>query len=215
MHRRLLTHALALLLALAGAAFAQQQVRVTGAHVDELGELPPDMRLGVFVADRGLAADEEILSVRMVAGTFDLAIRGDAAPDERQLRPLLSGSFPLAFMVGNEFVTDRDGVRFATAVLHPYQDRCGSGAFESLYDARYGTTIPELPDFGGFFNLVYVTAPIVLRATAAEFPLQRGWNFILSRFASGRLVYEVATELDIVIVTTGAGPGARELLPCP
>jgi hypothetical protein len=215
MQQRLLTYAFALLLALAGVASAQQQVRVTGAHVDELGELPADMRLGVFVAERGLAADDEVVSVRMVAGTFDLTIGGDVAPDERRLRPLLSGSFPLAFMVGNEFVTDRDGVRFATAVLHPYQDRCGTGRFEPLYDARYGTTIPELPDFGGFFNLVYVTDPIVLRATAAEFALQRGWNLIVSRFASGRLTYEVGTALDIVVVTTGVGPGVRELLPCP
>ncbi|MDA0700479.1 MAG: hypothetical protein O3A02_04665 [bacterium] len=214
MRRRLLTYAFALLLVLNGSTFAQQQVLITGAHVDELGELPPDMRLGVFVADRGLVADDEVASVRMVAGTFDLVVRG-VAPDERQLRPLLSGSFPLAFMIGNEFVTDRDGVRFATAVLHPYQDRCGSGAFDPLYDARYGTTIPELPDFGGFFNLVYVSGPIVLRATAAEFVLQRGWNLIVSRFASGRLVYEVGTELDIVVVTTGVGPGTRELLPCP
>jgi len=215
MHRRLLNHAFALLLALAGGvALAQQQVQVTGAHVDELGELPTDMRLGVFVADRGLAADNEVVSVRMAAGTFDLRI-GGVAPDERQLRPLLSGSFPLAFMIGNEFVTDRDGVRFATAVLHPYHDRCGTGTFDPLYDPRYGTTIPELPDFGGFFNLVYVTDSIVLRATAAEFPLQRGWNLVISRFQGGRMVYEVGASLDIVVVTTGPGPALRELLPCP
>jgi hypothetical protein len=214
MQRRLLTLASALLLAVAGSAFAQQQVRVTGAHVDELGELPADMRLGVFVADRGVAAEEEVTSVRMIAGTFELVI-GAVAPDERRLRPLLSGSFPLAFMIGNEFVTDREGVRFATAVMHPYHDSCGTGAFDPLYDQRYGTTIPELPDFGGFFNLVYVTDPVVLRATAAEFPLQRGWNLVISRFVDGRLTYEVGTELDIVIVTTGAGTTGRELLPCP
>ena len=214
MQRRLLTLASALLLAIAGSAFAQQQVRVTGAHVDELGELPADMRLGVFVADRGVAAEEEVTSVRMIAGTFELVIDA-AAPDERRLRPLLSGSFPLAFMIGNEFVTDREGVRFATAVMHPYHDSCGTGAFDPLYDLRYGTTIPELPDFGGFFNLVYVTDPVNLRATAAEFALQRGWNLVISRFVDGRLTYEVGTELDIVIVTTGAGTTGRELLPCP
>jgi hypothetical protein len=216
MRPRLLTYVFTLLLALVGttASAQTQQVRVTGAHVDELGELPADMRLGVFVVDRGLASDEEVVSVRMVAGTFDLTI-GNVTPDERQLRPLLSGSFPLAFMIGNEFVTDREGVRFATVVMHPYQDRCESGAFDPLYDPRYGTTIPELPNFGGFFNLVYVTDPIVLRATAAEFPLQRGWNAIVSRFVNGRLTYEVASTLDIVIVTTGPGPATRELLPCP
>jgi hypothetical protein len=213
MHRRLLTFAFALLLAVVGSASAQQQVRVTGAHADELGELPAAMRLGAFVADRGVAADEEVTSVRMIAGTFELVL--DAAPHDRQLRPLLSGSFPLAFMIGNEFVTDREGVRFATAVLHPYHDRCGSGAFDPLYDERYGTTIPELPDFGGFFNVVYVTDPVVLRATAAEFPLQRGWNLVISRFVDGRLTYAVGTELDIVIVTTGVSPSGREPLPCP
>jgi len=219
MPRRLPVLALALLIALTGAllggsALAQQQVRVTGVHLDELGDLPGDMRLGVFVAERGQASVDEVTSVRMVAGTFDLLIAG-VAPDERELRPLLSGSFPLAFMIGNEFVVDREGVRFATAVLHPYQDRCDSGAFDPLRDLRYATTIPELPDFGGFFNLVYVTDAVVLRATAAEFPLQRGWNLVLSRFQGGRLTYQVATSIEITIVTTGANPTAQELLPCP
>lgn len=217
MLRRVPVLALLLTIALAlagGGALAQQQVRVTGLHVDELGDLPGGMRLGAFVVDRGVVADEEVVSVRMVAGTFDLTIPG-AAPDERHLRPLLSGSFPLAFMIGNEFVVDREGVRFATAVLHPYQDRCDSGAFDPLRDVRYASTIPELPDFGGFFNLVYVSDPIVLRATAAEFALQRGWNLILSRFQAGRLVYEVATTIEIAIVTTGPSLGAQEPLPCP
>ncbi|MFU8889039.1 MAG: hypothetical protein ACNA8N_10605 [Trueperaceae bacterium] len=211
--------ALTLLLAIAvaafaGAAAAQQQVRITGVHVDELGDLPGDMRLGAFAVERGIAAEEEIASVRMVAGTFDLAL-GEAVPDDRYLRPLLSGSFPLAFMIGNEFVVDRDGVRFAVAVLHPYQDRCGGDAFDPLRDVRYASTIPELPDFGGFYNLVYVSDPIVLRATAAEFPLQRGWNLVLSRFDGGRLVYEVATAVELVVVTTGPTSDEQDLLPCP
>jgi len=214
MPRRAITLVLALLTSLVlGATFAQQQVRITGVHVDELGELPVDMRVGVFAADRGQVSDDEITSVRMVAGTFDLEIA--AAPDERRLRPLISGSFPLAFMIGNEFIADRDGVRFATAVVHPYQDSCGTEAFDARYDVRFGTTIPELPDFGGFFNLVYVSDPIVLRATAAEFVLQRGWNLVISRFEAGRLVYSVGRELDIVIVTTGANIGAGDRLPCP
>lgn len=200
--------------ALAGSAAAQQVVRITGVHTDELGELPGDMRLGVFAVERGIAAELEITSVRMVAGTFDLSTTG-VVPDERYLRPLLSGSFPLAFMVGNEFVADREGVRFAIAVLHPYHDRCGSDAFDSLRDVRYASTIPELPNFGGFFNLVYVSAPIVLRATAADFPLQQGWNLVLSRFQAGRLVYEVATAIDIAVVTTGATTNVQGLLPCP
>jgi len=211
--------ALTLLLAIAvaafaGAAAAQQQVRITGVHVDELGDLPGDMRLGAFAVERGIAAEEEIASVRMVAGTFDLAL-GEAVPDDRYLRPLLSGSFPLAFMIGNEFVVDRDGVRFAVAVLHPYQDRCGGDAFDPLRDVRYASTIPELPDFGGFYNLVYVSDPIVLRATAAEFALQRGWNLVLSRFDGGRLVYEVATAVELVVVTTGPTSDEQDLLPCP
>jgi hypothetical protein len=211
--------ALTLLLAIvaaafAGAAAAQQQVRVTGLHVDELGDLPGDMRLGAFAVERGIAAEEEITSVRMVAGTFDLVL-GDVVPDERYLRPLLSGSFPLAFMIGNEFVVDREGVRYAVAVLHPYQDRCGSDTFDALRDVRYASTIPELPDFGGFYNLVYVSDAIVLQATAAEFPLQRGWNLVLSRFDGGRLVYGVATTVDLVVVTTGPTGNAQDLLPCP
>lgn len=212
--RSVLALALTLALALVGAAAAQQQVRVTGLHVDELGDLPAGMRLGVFAVDRGIVADEEVASVRMVAGTFDLTIPG-AAPDDRYLRPLLSGSFPLAFMIGNEFVADREGVRYATAVLHPYEDRCDSGVFDPLRDVRYASTIPELPDFGGFFNLVYVSDAIVLRATAAEFSLRPGWNLVLSRFQGGRLVYEVATTIDIAIVTTGPSLGTQEPLPCP
>jgi len=200
--------------AFAGAAAAQQQVRITGVHVDELGDPPADMRLGVFAVERGIAADEEITSVRMVAGTFDLTI-ADEVPDERSLRPLLSGSFPLAFMIGNEFVVDREGVSYAVAVLHPYQDRCGSDAFDPLRDVRYASTIPELPDFGGFYNLVYASDAIVLQATAADFPLQRGWNLVLSRFDGGRLAYEVATSVDLVVVTTGPTSDTQDLLPCP
>jgi len=219
MLRRRLTSVLTLLLvvsavAVAGTAAAQQVVRITGVHTDELGDLPADMRLGVYAVERGIAAELEITSVRMVAGTFDLSTAG-VVPDERYLRPLLSGSFPLAFMVGNEFVVDREGVRFAIAVLHPYQDRCGSDAFDPLRDVRYASTIPELPEFGGFYNLVYVSDPIVLRATAADFPLQRGWNLVLSRFEAGRLVYEVATTIEIALVTTGATTDVQGLLPCP
>ena len=118
-------------------------------------------------------------------------------------------------MIGNEFVVDRDGVRFITAVLHPYQDRCQTDAFDPLRDVRYASTIPELPNFGGFFNLVYVSDPIILRSTPAEFVLQRGWNVILSKFEGGRMVYEVGTSLDITILTNGPTLGLQELLPCP
>ena len=87
MHRLLLALATTAAL-LAGAAFAQQQVRVTGVQIDELVELPPEMRLGVFL-DLGEGA-RELGSVRMVAGTFDLDTTG-LVPEERDLRVLVSG----------------------------------------------------------------------------------------------------------------------------
>jgi hypothetical protein len=212
MHRFRFAFVALILLAL-GAAFAQQQVRFSGVHQDELGDLPSGMRVGVFVAERGRVANEEVASFRTVAGTFDFALA--AVPADRFLRPLVSGSFPLAFMIGNEFVVDREGVRFATAVLHPYQDACGSAAFDALRDVRYGTTIPELPDFGGFFNLLYVTGPVLLRSTPAEFALPAGWSLILSRFEGGRVVYSVASELELTITTTGPNVLDGDLLPCP
>jgi hypothetical protein len=200
--------------AFSGLAFAQRSLTVNGIHVDDAGDLPGDMRLGLFAVQGGIAAQEELASVRMVASTFAFSISGETF-DERYLRPLASGSFPLAFMIGNEFVVDRDGVRFITAVLHPYQDRCQTDAFDPLRDVRYASTIPELPNFGGFFNLVYVSDPIILRSTPAEFVLQRGWNVILSKFEGGRMVYEVGTSLDITILTNGPTLGLQELLPCP
>jgi hypothetical protein len=198
----------------ASLAFAQRSLTVNGIHVDDAAELPGDMRLGLFAVQGGIAASEELDSVRMVAGTFALTIPG-TPPDERYLRPLVSGSFPLAFMIGNEFIASRDGVRFVTAVLHPYQDRCQSDTFDPLRDIRYASTIPELPNFGGFFNLVYVTDAITLRTTPKEFVLQPGWNVILSKFEAGRMAYDVGSSLDIIILTNGPTLGLQDLLPCP
>lgn len=219
MFRRLPAHSLLLWLALVALtfgsfSFAQRSITVSGIHLDDATNLPGDMRLGLFAVRGGAAASEEMASVRMVAGTYAFTISGDT-PDERYLRPLVSGSFPLAFMIGNEFVADRDGVRFTIAVLHPYQDRCQSDGFDALRDVRYASTIPELPNFGGFFNLVYVTDPIILRTTPAEFALQRGWNVVLSKFEGGRMAYEVGSLLDITILTNGPTLGMQELLPCP
>lgn len=182
---------------LAGAAFAQQQVRVTGLQIDELVELPSEMRLGVFL-DLGDGA-REIGSVRMVAGTFDLNTDG-LVPGERDLRALVSGSFPLAFMIGNEFVVDREGVRFATAWLQPYHDQNASGAYEELFDEWFFRAPPELTDPFGYFNLVFVDQDVVLRTTPAEFALRRGWNLVVARVQGGALAYEVATSVQDVVV---------------
>lgn len=183
---------------LAGAAFAQQQVRVTGLQIDELVELPTEMRLGVFL-DVGDATPPEVGSVRMVAGTFDLATEG-MVPEERHLRALASGSFPLAFMIGNEFVVDREGVRFATAWLQPYHDQNESGAYEELFDEWFFRAPPELTDPFGYFNLVYVDQNVVLRTTPAEFALQRGWNLVVARVVDGALAYDVASSVQDVVV---------------
>lgn len=183
---------------LAGAAFAQQQVRVTGLQIDELVELPTEMRLGVFL-DVGDATPPEVGSVRMVAGTFDLGT-DRMAPEDRHLRALASGSFPLAFMIGNEFVVDREGVRFATAWLQPYHDQNASGAYEELFDEWFFRAPPELTDPFGYFNLVYVDRDVVLRTTPAEFALRAGWNLVVARVVDGALAYEVATEVEDVVV---------------
>jgi hypothetical protein len=196
MHRLLLALATTAAL-LAGAAFAQQQVRVTGVQIDELVELPPEMRLGVFI-DQGEGA-RELGSVRMVAGTFDLDSAG-LLPEERDLRALASGSFPLAFMIGNEFVVDREGARFATAWLQPYHDQNDSGAYEELFDEWFFRAPPELTDPFGYFNLVYVDRDVVLRTTPAEFALRTGWNLVVARVEGGALAYDVATSVSDVVV---------------
>lgn len=182
---------------LVGAVFAQQQVRVTGVQIDELVDLPTEMRLGMFL-DLGDEA-REIASVRMVAGTFELA--SDAAvPEARDLRVLASGSFPLAFMVGNEFTVDREGVRFVTAWLQPYHDQNTSGAYEELFDEWFFRAPPELTDPFGYFNMVYVDQDVVLRSTPASFSLSQGWNLVVARVRDGALAYEVATEVDDVVM---------------
>jgi hypothetical protein len=196
MHRLLLALATTAAL-LAGAAFAQQQVRVTGVQIDELVELPPEMRLGVFL-DLGEGA-RELGSVRMVAGTFDLDSAG-LLPEERDLRALASGSFPLAFMIGNEFVVDREGARFATAWLQPYHDQNDSGAYEELFDEWFFRAPPELTDPFGYFNMVYVDRDVVLRTTPAEFALRTGWNLVVARVEGGALAYDVATSVSDVVV---------------
>ncbi len=196
MHR--LVFALATTAALlAGAAFAQQQVRVTGVQIDELVELPPEMRLGVFL-DLGEGA-RELGSVRMVAGTFDLDSSG-LVPEERDLSALVSGSFPLAFMIGNEFVVDREGARYATAWLQPYHDQNDSGAYEELFDEWFFRAPPELTDPFGYFNLIYVDRDVVLRTTPAEFALKTGWNLVVARVDGGALAYEEATSVSDVVV---------------
>ncbi len=182
---------------LSGAVFAQQQVRVTGVQIDELVELPAEMRLAMFL-DLG---DEtrELASVRMVAGTFDLTTDG-VVPEERDLRVLASGSFPLAFMIGNEFTVDREGVRFVTAWLQPYHDKNASAAYEELFDEWFFRAPPELTDPFGYFNMVYVDQDVVLRSTPASFALQEGWNLVVARVRDGALAYEVATDVDDVVM---------------
>ena len=128
------------LVALGGFVLAQQNVRVSGTQIDELVELPTEMRLGLFV-DLGDGA-REIGSVRMVGGTFSLST--DAmVPEDRDLRTLHSGAFPLAFMIGNEFVVEREGVRYATAWLQPYHDVNATGRYDNLFDAWFFRAPPR------------------------------------------------------------------------
>jgi hypothetical protein len=201
--------ALALTLLLASFAWAQQDVRVSGAHIDELVDLPTEMRLGLFV-DVGETA-REITSVRMVAGTFDLST-GGVVPDERELRPLTSGSFPIAFMIGNEFVVQREGVRFATAWLQPYHDVNGSGSFDQLFDEWFFRAPPELTDPFGYFNIVYVTDDVEVRTTPATFQLRRGWNLVVARLVGGGLQYSVQTGVeDVVMYSYGSNLSLEQL----
>jgi hypothetical protein len=194
MHRSLV---LTLIVLLAGFAWAQQDVRVSGAHIDELVELPTEMRLGLFL-DLGDNA-REITSVRMVGGTFSLSTQG-AVPEERDLRPLTSGSFPLAFMIGNEFVVARDGVRFATGWLQPYHDVNQNGSYDQLFDEWFFRAPPELTDPFGYFNIVYVTDDVEVRTTPKTFELKRGWNLVVARLIGGGLEYTVETTVEDVVM---------------
>jgi len=194
--RRLFLLALALV-ALGGFALAQQNVRVSGTQIDELVELPTEMRLGLFL-DLGDGA-RELGSVRMVGGTFTITTDG-MVPEERDLRSLNSGAFPLAFMIGNEFVVEREGVRYATAWLQPYHDVSGSGHYENLFDEWFFRAPPELTDPFGYFNLVYVTEDVRLRTTPADFDLRRGWNLVVARLQDGGLAYSVQTAVEDVVM---------------
>jgi hypothetical protein len=186
-----------LMLLLASFAWAQQDVRVSGAHTDELVELPVEMRLGLFL-DLGNAA-REITSVRMVGGTFTLSTQG-VVPDDRDLRPLTSGSFPLAFMIGNEFVVAREGVQFATAWLQPYHDVNQNGTYDQLFDEWFFRAPPELTDPFGYFNIVYVTDDVEVRTTPMTFQLRRGWNLVVARLVGGGLQYSLETSVDDVVM---------------
>ncbi len=189
------------LVALGGFVLAQQNVRVSGTQIDELVELPTEMRLGLFV-DLGEGA-REIGSVRMVGGTFSLSTDG-MVPEDRDLRALHSGAFPLAFMIGNEFVVEREGVRYATAWLQPYHDTNATGRYDNLFDAWFFRAPPELTDPFGYFNLVYVTEDVQLRATQATFDLRQGWNLVVARLQDGGLVYTVQTAVgDVVMYSYG------------
>ena len=194
--RRLFLLALALV-ALGGFALAQQNVRVSGTQIDELVELPTEMRLGLFL-DLGDGA-RELGSVRMVGGTFTISTEG-MLPDERDLRSLNSGAFPLAFMIGNEFVVEREGVRYATAWLQPYHDISGSAHYDNLFDEWFFRAPPELTDPFGYFNLVYVTDDVQLRTTPADFDLRRGWNLVVARLQDGGLAYSVQTAVEDVVM---------------
>ncbi len=194
--RRLFLLALALV-ALGGFALAQQNVRVSGSQIDELVELPTEMRLGLFL-DLGDGA-RELGSVRMVGGTFTISTDG-MLPEERDLRSLNSGAFPLAFMIGNEFVVEREGVRYATAWLQPYHDVSASGHYDNLFDEWFFRAPPELTDPFGYFNLVYVSEDVRLRTTPADFDLRRGWNLVVARLQDGGLAYSVQTAVEDVVM---------------
>lgn len=188
---------LALTLTLASFAAAQQDVRVSGAHIDELVELPTEMRLGLFLDVAN--TPPEVTSVRMVGGTFTLSTQG-VVPDERDLRPLTSGSFPLAFMIGNEFVVEREGVRFAAGWLQPYHDVNQNAAYDQLFDEWFFRAPPELTDPFGYFNVVYVTDDVEIRTTPATFQLRRGWNLVVARLVGGGLQYTVETAVEDVVM---------------
>lgn len=195
--RRLILLAIAIV-ALGGFAAAQQQVRVSGTQIDELVELPTEMRLGLFL-DLGDGA-RELGSVRMVGGTFSLSTEG-MIPEPRDLRALNSGAFPLAFMIGNEFVVEQgDGVRFATAWLQPYHDINANGSYDSLFDEWFFRAPPELTDPFGYFNLVYVSDDVRLRTTPTTFDLRAGWNLVVARLQGGGLVYGVETSVENVVM---------------
>ncbi len=195
--------------ALGGFALAQQHVRVSGTQIDELVDLPTEMRLGLFL-DLGDGA-RELGSVRMVGGTFSITTEG-MVPDERDLRALHSGAFPLAFMIGNEFVVASEGVRYATAWLQPYHDVSGSGSYDNLFDEWFFRAPPELTEPFGYFNLVYVTDDVELRSTPADFDLRRGWNLVVARLQDGGLVYSVQTSVeDVVMYSYGTNLTFEEL----
>ena len=184
--------------ALGAVAYAQQHVRVSGTQVDELVDLPTEMRLGLFL-DLG-DGTRELGSVRMVGGTFALSTEG-MTPGERDLRALHSGAFPLAFMIGNEFVVEGgEGVRFATAWLQPYHDVNANGVYDSLFDEWFFRAPPELTDPFGYFNLVYVTDDVTLRTTPMTFELREGWNVVVARLQGGGLAYGVETAIENVVM---------------
>jgi hypothetical protein len=142
---------------------------------------------------------KEITSVRMVGGTFALTTQG-VRPDDRDLRPLTSGSFPLAFMIGNEFVVHNSGVRFATAWLQPYHDVNGNGQYDHLFDEWFFRAPPELTDPFGYFNIVYVTDDVEIRTTPATFQLRRGWNLVVARLVGTGLQYSVEPAVEDVVM---------------
>ncbi len=179
---------------LLGSVAAQRSATLSGV-IDAADPLPDATRVGVQVVDADGAWTREIGTAVPVAGSFQVEL--GEVPDEA-LRPFRSGSVLLPGLQ-NEYRVEPEGVRFAQGVMAMYLDSDGSGSWTRAPERDpHFLALSQLERPIGFFTLLYVDAPVVLTATAAELRLEAGWNVFTVRFPDSGPDYAVHAEVDDV-----------------
>ncbi len=185
-------------LALAGAALAQQSADMSGIVKSE-NDLPDGTRVAIHVVDNDNVWGLEVASVVPAGGTFK--ITADPIPDD-QLRPFRSGAALLPGLQNEYRVSAASGggdVRFALGRINMYVDKNGNGQFDRVTDPWF-IGVPSLENPVGFFSLLYVDRDATLSGGGADLDLKKGWNVFTVRFPSDKPVYAVQASVDDIVL---------------
>lgn len=192
--RRLLIPWFVLLLATAS---AQRPLDMSGIVV-AADPLPESARVGIQLLDGDGAWTVEIATAVTVVGSFQ--VQAEGVPSDL-LRPFRAGAVLIPGLQ-NEYRVEPDDAQYVQGTLSLYLDDDGSGTW-TRSDVRdpYYLALAQLEEPIGFFTIVYVDRPTMLRGSGIDLELETGWNVVTVRFPEGQGArYDVVgTVADVLI----------------